>query len=1007
GKELWTPADLAVPVFHTGDGSDLRSLTTSLTRSICDQTFIFPLNWTKATSFPETATHAVDFGPGGLSGIGPLTARNLEGRGVRVVVLGEKGKGAAELYDSHAVKFEDWWSKKWAPRLVKTRDGKIQIDSTFSRLLGKPPVMVAGMTPSTVKAGFVSAILSAGYHTELAGGGHYNAAALRAKIAEIQSLVPAGVGITLNSLYINPRQFNFQFPLWQEMKREGLPIEGFCVAAGIPSTEKAAEIIDGLRSCGIKHVAFKPGSVDGIRQVVAIAAANPDFPIIMQWTGGRAGGHHSYEDFHQPILATYGSIRQHPNISLVGGSGFGDGESVWPYMSGEWSTAFGVQPMPYNGVLFGSWAMIAKEAHTSESVKQLLVQAPGVDDDKWENTYKGDTGGILTVQSELGEPIHKIANRSVKLWKEFDESIFKLPKEKRAAWLTANGDIVIERLNRDFAKPWFGQKKDGTVVKDLGDMTYEETVIRLLRRVEERFAGVNGKPKQSILQSYNALNDPEPFVTKFFETYPAACEQLLAAGDKKFFLLIAQRPGQKPAPFIPVLDASFEDSLWAAEDIDAVFDQDPQREMLGGVEQYVIKKLLETQYGGDESKVPTIDYIGSAPAAVVPGLAASYGVDVSTSGNKRMYKLGSSLPPTEEWLETLVGHKVHWLRALLRFENIVQAAGYVLNPLKRLFAPRKGQTVIIASSANGVPTSVSIYGSARLFGVHQPTFEAVTATFNEKTNGITVLVNEELKGSSIPLEFTFVYRPDQSFAPIHKNKALSSIWIHDKLVSLEVTIDAAAVKRFSVVVNNQGKKYKTTCMAEVEAPMDLAIVTGWQSIVRATFPNAVDGDLLKLVHLSNAFKILEPSKPFKVANKCISDAKILSATNSDSGKTVSIIARCFVMVSRSLRPIPHPSTAVALPTLRTPSRPSTSPTMWSNSTTGQLNLIGGSGFGDSETVWPYLSKQQMVNCFWTTVLTTLSPLKILFTTLRYRTHPLKNHVNDMTIDKPPCSGSLL
>ena len=44
------------------------------------------------------------------------------------------------------------------------------------------------------------------------------------------------------------------------MKKEGLPIEGLCVAAGIPSTEKAKEIIDGLRDAGIKHVSFKPGS---------------------------------------------------------------------------------------------------------------------------------------------------------------------------------------------------------------------------------------------------------------------------------------------------------------------------------------------------------------------------------------------------------------------------------------------------------------------------------------------------------------------------------------------------------------------------------------------------------------------------------------------------------------------------------------------------------------------------------------------------------------------------
>ena len=79
------------------------------------------MNWAKATDFPETATHAVDFGPGGLSGIGPLTARNLDGRGVRVIVVGDKAKGMAELFDAQSVKNEEWWGKKYAPSLVKTR----------------------------------------------------------------------------------------------------------------------------------------------------------------------------------------------------------------------------------------------------------------------------------------------------------------------------------------------------------------------------------------------------------------------------------------------------------------------------------------------------------------------------------------------------------------------------------------------------------------------------------------------------------------------------------------------------------------------------------------------------------------------------------------------------------------------------------------------------------------------------------------------------------------------
>ena len=99
----------------------MRKLSTSITRSLCDQIFTSPIQWTAATNFPETATHAIDFGPGGTSGIGPLTARNLDGRGVRVIIVGDKGKGGAEVYDSQNVRYEEWWSKKWGPQLVRTR----------------------------------------------------------------------------------------------------------------------------------------------------------------------------------------------------------------------------------------------------------------------------------------------------------------------------------------------------------------------------------------------------------------------------------------------------------------------------------------------------------------------------------------------------------------------------------------------------------------------------------------------------------------------------------------------------------------------------------------------------------------------------------------------------------------------------------------------------------------------------------------------------------------------
>jgi fatty acid synthase subunit alpha len=144
-----------------------------------------------------------------------------------------------------------------------------------------------------------------------------------------------------------------------------------------------------------------------------------------------------------------------------------------------------------------------------------IVAALGVEDANWEGTYSKPTGGVLTVRSELGESIHKVATRGVKLRKEFDDAVFSLPKERWTAWLVERRAEIIKKLNADFAKPWFGWKKDRSVAEDLGNMAYEVTLhmVRLmivekeerwidlslrglagdwLRRVEERFAGVNG-----------------------------------------------------------------------------------------------------------------------------------------------------------------------------------------------------------------------------------------------------------------------------------------------------------------------------------------------------------------------------------------------------------------------------------------------------------------------------------------------------------------------------------
>ncbi|KAJ3372345.1 3-oxoacyl-[acyl-carrier-protein] synthase [Kappamyces sp. JEL0680] len=118
GSEYWHHSELAIPVYHTESGADLRSdRSVGLTQSICRQIFSQAIHWQKVSAAFPSPTHIIDFGPGGQSGIGPLTARNLEGTGVAAITMGR----SPELYDTVSFVTLDNWASKWSPKLVKDR----------------------------------------------------------------------------------------------------------------------------------------------------------------------------------------------------------------------------------------------------------------------------------------------------------------------------------------------------------------------------------------------------------------------------------------------------------------------------------------------------------------------------------------------------------------------------------------------------------------------------------------------------------------------------------------------------------------------------------------------------------------------------------------------------------------------------------------------------------------------------------------------------------------------
>ncbi|ORX68859.1 hypothetical protein DL89DRAFT_318851 [Linderina pennispora] len=229
------------------------------------------------TPMPHTSSTSV---LAGFSAFGKYTRDILDGYGKTVISTSALISDTQSRMGSKADLFKQNisdvfsapnWQSAFGPRLVQTaHEGQLHIRTRMSLTLGLPPVMVAGMIPTMSNEHFVAAISNAGYHVELAGSGIYTEAGFRK-------------GLRIWSTSLN--QWTFQYPSILRMRREGVPITGLCIGASVPSVDVANGIIAELRDAGIRHVAFKPRSVATILQTLAIARANPDFPVIIQWTG--------------------------------------------------------------------------------------------------------------------------------------------------------------------------------------------------------------------------------------------------------------------------------------------------------------------------------------------------------------------------------------------------------------------------------------------------------------------------------------------------------------------------------------------------------------------------------------------------------------------------------------------------------------------------------------------------------------------------------------------------
>ncbi|WP_231998692.1 type I polyketide synthase [Nocardioides baekrokdamisoli] len=803
-------------------------------RRLTDSAIVQPTDWAAdvATLTSSAATWVLDLGPTDVAS--RLTSTDARAHGLTVVPTAlNRGLRELTVPGGAPAPARSWTA--YAPTVVTLPDGSTRAETAFTRLTGRSPILLAGMTPTTVDPAIVAAAANAGFWAELAGGGQVSEEIFAANVDRLGGLLEPGRTWAFNSLLLDPYLWRLQVEgkrLLPRARAAGAAVDGVIVTAGVPELEDAVRLVGDLRAVGVPYVAFKPGTLAQVRDVLAIADEVAPTPLIVQIEGGKAGGHHSWEDLDELLIKTYADLRARENVVVCVGGGIGTPDIAARYITGDWSIALGHPAMPLDGVLIGTAAMACLEATTSPQVKQLLVDTPGTDGWVKAGTARN---GMASGHSQLGADIHEIDNTASRVGRLLDEVAGDADAVK------ARAGEIIEALNQT-AKPYFGDAAQMTYAEWLtrfvdlaGTPTWLDSTLRdrfhtLLQRAEARLAPEDHGQIPTLWAESAEIEDGAAAIAALIEHYPSAESVQLHPVDVSFFVKVCRTAG-KPVPFVPVLDAEVRrwwrsDSLWQAHD--ERYDADAVCVIPGPVAIAGITRVDE----------PVADLLQRFEDAVVDSVLADGDWPARVVGRRR-----------DE-------HAEDALSLVLAAPDVVWGERTVTNPVHRLGgdwhvvdAARAEQRATGATLSATSPTSVEL---------QIPTGDSAITLILRTTDGTptgAAPVVEDAAESMIGLLNAMAGQRSGGHAQFHPGLATEHALVTD------------------------------TGAHGTDAVLDALVGLTWPTVFHtlATRPDVVEG-VLDLVHLDHVITGSIPTEPGVLD----AEAEIVSVTDTEVGRVVTV-----------------------------------------------------------------------------------------------------------------------
>ena len=240
-----------------------------------------------------------------------MTGRALRGRGVTVVPAATtKGRDLLFTAGAEVPAAADW--SAYAPRLIDRGDGTPVVDTAFTRLTGKSPILLAGMTPTTVDPEIVAAAANAGHWAELAGGGQVTEQIFAENVATLDRAARRGPHGPVQHPVPRP------LPVEDAGRRSAPRPEGPARRRPVRRPgDQRRHPRDSRTPSRSSRTCTRPASATSCssparssRSARSLAIAREvETPVIAHIEGGVAGGHHSWEDLDELLLATYAELR--------------------------------------------------------------------------------------------------------------------------------------------------------------------------------------------------------------------------------------------------------------------------------------------------------------------------------------------------------------------------------------------------------------------------------------------------------------------------------------------------------------------------------------------------------------------------------------------------------------------------------------------------------------------------------------------------------------------------